>query len=148
MITSIDEIRLIGRVARVDAITFVGSQALQKLTFALAVERRIKGADGQWGALPVFYRVTVLGDRAEQVRDFAPVGDMVQVVGTLEIDPATGTPRIYTSNGQTKVALDVLLSRIEYLGRPENRTQRESREAQSQGVAAGSQRAATGQIDY
>jgi single-strand DNA-binding protein len=95
---------------------FVGRDAESRYTpkgkmvtsFSLGVGDGYKGEDGQYVDRTLWVRVSVWGEKAEQLNGKIKKGMKVRVHGKLTFDEKTGNPRTYESNGVTKASFEMV----------------------------------------
>lgn len=75
------------------------------LTFTVAVNRRAKNADGEWGDSAHFFDVKVLGNRASSLSGILEKGRAVTVLGDL-------VQERWEKDGQKRSALRVLANEV------------------------------------
>ena len=79
---------IIGNACR-DATINYGPSGMAVTRFSVAVNRREKGADGNWGNTAQFFDVTLFGKQAEFAADDVKKGTPVYVLGDLSIEDWT-----------------------------------------------------------
>lgn len=111
--TDINNITLSGRVAQDIKLGYVGnSMAMAK--FSVAVNRSVKGADGQWQDVASFIDVTAWGKAAERLNQTARKGTKLLIVGRIEQQTWTDKQ---TNQQKSKVA--VIADRVELIMIPQ-----------------------------
>jgi single-strand DNA-binding protein len=111
----VDKLFVIGRLGRDPEMRFLPNGDAVT-SFSVATDRRVK-KDGNWEKSTVWYRVSVFGKQAEACNEFLAKGRQVCVEGSLNFDPATGGPRVYTkTNGSTGASFEIQADRVEFLG--------------------------------
>lgn len=71
--------------------------------------------DGQKRKETAWFRVTAWGSLGENCANFLHQGSKVLVEGRLQVDPATGNPRTWESNGKTGASFDVVAFSVLFL---------------------------------
>jgi single-strand DNA-binding protein len=81
-------------------------------SFSLATDRR----EGDAGKVTVWYRITVWEKQAETVNQYLKKGSMVLVEGQLNVDAASGGPRLWTDKeGKTRASFEVTARTVRFL---------------------------------
>lgn len=81
--TDINNITISGRVVQDIKMGYVGNN-MAMAKFSVAVNRSVKGADGQWQDVASFVDVTAWGKTAERLNQTARKGTKVLIVGRIE----------------------------------------------------------------
>ena len=100
---SINRVCISGNLAR-DAEQHGGMCAL-----TVAVNRRERGADGEWTDVASFIDCKILGQRAAKLAGYLTKGTKVAIEGSLRQE------RWETSDGQKRSALRVIVDEIEFM---------------------------------
>lgn len=113
---------LVGNLVRDVEVRYTsGAEAMAVATFTIAVNRMKRGeAD--------FPRIVVFGKQAENCERYMSKGSKVAIEGRIQ------TGGYKKNNGETVYTTDVVANRVEFIGRPENREQREPEHRESQRI--------------
>lgn len=88
-------------------------------TFSVATSRKYTGSNGELVNETVWFRVTTWGKSAETCNQYLKKGSKVLVEGRLTADPATGGPRVFTTQqGQTKSSYEVTANQVRFMSGP------------------------------
>lgn len=82
---SYNKVLLMGNLTRDPETRYTGS-GTAVVNFALAVNERFQGADGQWQERPTFVDVTMFGKRGEAFAKFHTKGKPAFIEGKLRLD--------------------------------------------------------------
>lgn len=124
--TDINNITLSGRITQDIKLGYVGnSMAMAK--FSVAVNRSVKGADGQWQDVASFVDVTAWGKTAERLNQTARKGTKVLIVGRIEQQTWTDKQ---TNQQKSKVA--VIADRVELIAVPQQAQPQYTQQQQAQ----------------
>jgi single-strand DNA-binding protein len=89
--------------------------------FNLATNRAWNDANGQRVKETTWFRVSAWGKTAENCNQFLRKGSKVLVEGRLNIDPATGGPRVYTrQDGSAGSSFEVTAEAVRFLSSRED----------------------------
>lgn len=106
---SINRVQLVGNLTR-DPELRTTSKGTPILHFGLAVNDRVKGADGKWEDRPNFVDCTVFGNRAEPLSRFVAKGQKVAVEGKLRY-------LAWEKDGVKRSKLEVICDEVELMQR-------------------------------
>jgi len=85
--------------------------------FSIAVNRRWNDADGNRQEETMWVRCAAWRGLAENVAKYMKKGRQVLVEGHFVVDPATGSPRIYTkTDGTPGTSFELRCDTVEFLG--------------------------------
>lgn len=85
-------------------------------SFSVATSRQYTSNSGEQVKETVWFRVTTWGKQAETCNQYLKKGSKVLVEGRLTADPATGCPRVYTTNsGENRSSFEVSASTVRFL---------------------------------
>ena len=85
--------------------------------FSVATNRRWTNQDGSRGEETVWFRVSVWRRQAETCNEFLRKGRQVLVEGRMNVDQATGGPRIWTGqDGQPRASYEITAQTVRFLG--------------------------------
>ena len=89
-------------------------------SFSVGSNREFLNAAGQKVKETTWLNVTVWGNMGEACNKYLKKGSKVLVIGTLRPDPATGGPRVWTSNqdGTARANYEVMASYVQFLSTP------------------------------
>lgn len=107
--TDINNITISGRVVQDIKMGYVGNN-MAMAKFSVAVNRSVKGADGQWQDVASFVDVTAWGKTAERLNQTACKGTKVLIVGRIE--QQTWTDK---QTNQKKSKVVVIADRVELI---------------------------------
>ena len=103
MANNLNKVQFIGNLGRDPEMRFTpNGKAVTNIS--VAVNRVWTGQDGQKQKITTWYRVNTWDKRAETINNQLSKGDQVYVEGRLEVDPATGGPKIFTKQDGTASA--------------------------------------------
>lgn len=111
--TDINNITISGRIVQDIKLGYVGDN-MAMVKFSVAVNRSVKGADGQWQDVASFVDVTAWGKTAERLNQTARKGTKVLIVGRIEQQTWTDKQ---TNQQKSKVA--VIADRVELIMIPQ-----------------------------
>ncbi len=84
--------------------------------FSVATSRKYSTSDGQQISETTWFRISAWGKQAEICNEYLRKGSKVLVEGRLRPDPATGGPRIWTSqDGSARASFEVTASTVRFL---------------------------------
>lgn len=124
--TDINNITMSGRIVQDIKLGYVGNN-MAMAKFSVAVNRSVKGADGQWQDVASFIDVTVWGKTAERLNQTARKGTKVLIVGRIEQQTWTDKQ---TNQQKSKVA--VIADRVELITIPQQPQQQYTQPQQAQ----------------
>ncbi len=102
-------------------------------SFSVATNRQYTNNNGEVVKETIWFRVSAWGKQAETCNQYVKKGSKVLVEGRLTADPATGGPRIWTSqDGSSRASFEVSAGTVRFL----------SSRAESEGGSTGSAPAA------
>ena len=107
---TLNKVLLIGNLTRDPELRYIQS-GTAVLDLGLAVNRRVKGADGTWGDEAAFIDVTVWGKQAENCAEYLSKGRSVFVEGYLKLDQWEDK-----KTGDKRSKLKVTADNIQFLG--------------------------------
>lgn len=107
--TDINSIAISGRVVQDIKMGYVGNN-MAMAKFSVAINRSVKGVDGQWQDVASFVDVTVWGKAAERLNQTARKGTKILVVGRIE--QQTWTDK---QTNQQKSKIVVIADRVELI---------------------------------
>lgn len=111
-----EQVMLVGRLGRDPEMRF--TPAGQAVTnFSIAVDRKFTKADGTAISETKWFRIEVWGKMAEACNTYLHKGKLVMVEGRTKVDPETGCPRVYkTEGGDVKAAnLEIVANTVKFL---------------------------------
>ena len=111
--TDINNLTISGRIVQDIKLGYVGNN-MAMAKFSVAVNRSVKGADGQWQDVASFVDATAWGKTAERLNQTARKGTKVLIVGRIEQQTWTDKQ---TNQQKSKVA--VIADRVELLMIPQ-----------------------------
>ncbi len=114
---NLNKVFLMGNVTRDPELRYIQS-GTAVLDLGLAVNRRAKGADGQWKDETAFISVTVWGKQAENCAEYLAKGRPVLVEGHLRMDQWQDK-----KTGEKRSRLCVTAESVQFLGSPAGRGQ-------------------------
>ncbi|MER3515399.1 MAG: single-stranded DNA-binding protein, partial [Chloroflexota bacterium] len=86
-------------------------------SFSVATNERWTDQNGQQQERTIWWRVSVFGRQAEICNQYLAKGRQVLVEGTLQADPNTGGPRIWTKqDGTPSASFEVRARTVRFLG--------------------------------
>ncbi len=98
-------------------------------SFSVATNRQYTNNNGEVVKETIWFRVSAWGKQAETCNQYVKKGSKVLVEGRLTADPATGGPRIWTSqDGSSRASFEVSAGTVRFL----------SSRAESEGGSTGS----------
>jgi len=87
------------------------------VSFSMACNRTWKNDAGEKQKETTWLRCTVWGKQGEAIHQYLTKGKSVLVKGRLQVDPATGGPRMYKkSDGTTATSFEVTADNVRLLG--------------------------------
>ena len=107
---NLNKVLLIGNVTRDPELRYIQS-GTAVLDLGIAVNRRVKGSDGQWTDEAAFIDVTVWGKQAENCAEYLSKGRPVFVEGHLKFDQWEDK-----KTGDKRSKLRVTAERVQFLG--------------------------------
>lgn len=111
MANDLNVVALTGRLTRDSELRYSnGGTAIAK--FSIAVNRRAKGADGQWTDEASFFDCSYFGKGAEGVNQYLNRGTQVAINGSL-------VQSRWEQDGQTRSKVEVMVSSLTLLGSPQ-----------------------------
>jgi single-strand DNA-binding protein len=85
-------------------------------SFSIATNRQYTASDGQQVKETIWFRISAWGRQAETCNQFLHRGSRMLVEGRLNVDPATGAPRIWTRQGGSPgVSFEVTAATVRFL---------------------------------
>ena len=124
--TDINNLTISGRITQDIKLGYVGNN-MAMAKFSVAVNRSVKGADGQWQDVASFIDVTAWGKTAERLNQAARKGTKVLIVGRIEQQTWTDKQ---TSQQKSKVA--VIADRVELIAVPQQAQPQYTQQQQAQ----------------
>jgi single-strand DNA-binding protein len=124
--TDINNLTISGRIVQDIKLGYVGNN-MAMAKFSVAVNRSVKGADGQWQDVASFVDVTAWGKTAEWLNQTARKGTKVLIVGRIEQQACTDKQ---TNQQKSKVA--VIADRVELLMIPQQVQPQQAQPQQAQ----------------
>lgn len=110
---------LVGNLGRDPEMRYTPSGAAVT-NFSMATSERWTGQDNQPQERTIWWRVSVFGKQAEIVNEYLKKGRKVLVEGTINADPKTGNPRLWTGqDGQTHASFELRAQTVKFLDRRE-----------------------------
>jgi single-strand DNA-binding protein len=86
-------------------------------TFNVATNERWTDQNGQQQERTIWWRVSVFGRQAEVCNQYLTKGRQVLVEGTMQADPNTGGPRIWTrQDGTPAASFEVRARMVRFIG--------------------------------
>ena len=86
------------------------------LGFGVAVNERVKNAQGEWEDYPNYIDCVMFGKRAESVSRYLAKGSKVAIEGRLRYSS-------WEKDGQRRSKIEVIVDGLEFMSRPEAQTQ-------------------------
>lgn len=84
--------------------------------FSVATTRTYPGADGQMKKETAWFKVTAWGKMGENCNTYLRKGSKVLVEGRLNIDPATGGPKVFSrQDGSMGASFEITASDVKFL---------------------------------
>ena len=124
--TDINSITISGRIVQDIKLGYVGNN-MAMAKFSVAVNRSVKGSDGQWQDVASFVDVTAWGKTAERLNQTARKGTKVLIVGRIEQQTWTDKQ---TNQQKSKVA--VIADRVELITIPQQAQPQYTQQQQAQ----------------
>src|SRR5512135_1587143 len=85
-------------------------------SFPVASNRKYTSSNGEQVNETIWFRVSAWGKQAETCNQYLKKGSKVLVEGRLTADPATGGPRVWTSqDGSTRASFEVSAQTVRFL---------------------------------
>ena len=85
-------------------------------SFSVAANRQYTASDGQQVKETIWFRISAWGRQAETCNQYLHRGSRVLVEGSLNADPATGAPRIWTrQDGSPGASFEVTAATVRFL---------------------------------
>ena len=118
-----EQLTIIGNLGKEPEMRFTpNGQAVTNLS--VATNRVWNDAQGVQHKETSWFRVTVWGKPAESCNQYLHKGSKVLVVGRLNIDPATGGPRVWTrQDGTAGASFEVTAENVRFLDGASNRNE-------------------------
>lgn len=86
-------------------------------TFSVATNERWTDQNGQQQERTIWWRISVFGRQAEVCNQYLAKGKQVLVEGTMQADPNTGGPRIWTrQDGTPAASFEVRARTVRFIG--------------------------------
>jgi single-strand DNA-binding protein len=105
-------------------------------SFSLATNRGWTKEDGTQVKETAWFRVTVWGKQAETVSTYVHKGSKVLVEGRLNVDPATGGPKVFSrDNGTSGASFDVTAETVRFLDSKGSAPEAEAEPVSSEEIA-------------
>ena len=102
-------------------------------SFSVATNRRWTGSDDEKKEQVTWYKVSVWNKLAETCNQYLTKGRTVLVEGTMEPDPDSGSPRIWTdNNGNPRASYELRAQVVQFLGGTRNDSTSESGDTSSE----------------
>lgn len=80
----------------------------------------------------LWWKAVLFGKRAEKLSPFLKKGSAVVIFGEVQGDPATGNPKLWTSNsGETKASFEMMISEVWLTGKPSENSKVEGKAQQA-----------------
>ena len=112
MANDLNVVAVTGRLTRDSELRYSnGGMAIAK--FSIAVNRRAKGADGQWADEASFFDCSMFGKAAEGVNQYLNKGTHVAINGELRQNR-------WEQDGQTRSKVEVMVNSLTLLGSPQD----------------------------
>ena len=124
--TDINNLTISGRIVQDIKLGYVGNN-IAVAKFSVAVNRSVKGADGQWQDVASFVDVTAWGKTAERLNQTARKGTKVLIVGRIE--QQTWTDK---QTNQQKSKVVVIADRVELITIPQQAQPQYTQQQQAQ----------------
>lgn len=103
-----------GRVASIEMRYTPTGQAV--VNMSIPVNRTYKSAQGEKMKETMWVRTTAWGSLAETCNQYLKKGSLILVEGRLNVDPATGGPRVYTrQDGTSGASFEVTAEAVRFL---------------------------------
>ena len=106
----VNRVLLAGRVTRDVAVRYTTNQ-VPVVTFTVAFNRPVKGADGAWSEMASFVNVLASGRLAEQCGERLRKGSALYLEGRLQ------SRRFETASGQKRSVLEIKADQVQFLDR-------------------------------
>jgi single-strand DNA-binding protein len=85
-------------------------------SFSIAVNETYTNNNGEKVKKTIWFRITAWGKQAEICNQYLKKGRMVLVEGTMNADPSTGGPRVFTrQDGTTGASFEVTAQTVRFL---------------------------------
>jgi single-strand DNA-binding protein len=106
---------IVGNVGRDPEMRYTpGGQAVT--SFSVATNRQYTNNNGETVKETIWFRVSAWGKTGEVCNQYLKKGSKVLVEGRLTADPATGGPRVWTSqDGSTRASFEVSAQTVRFL---------------------------------
>jgi len=86
-------------------------------SFSVATNEKWNDQSGQLQERTTWWRVSVFGKQAEACNQYLSKGRQVLVEGTMQVDPASGGPRIWTrQDGTPAASFELRALNVRFLG--------------------------------
>lgn len=114
---SYSELTIVGHVGKDVEMRYAPSgQAVTN--FSVAESRKFKTGSGEDVEYTVWYRIVAWGKLGEVCKEYLEKGMQVLVIGQLEPDRATGSPKIFSrQNGESGASYEVRANKVLFLGK-------------------------------
>ena len=87
------------------------------VNFSVATNRRWSNQDGSSGEETIWFRVSAWRRLAETCNQYLQKGRQVLVEGRLNVDSATGGPRVWTGqDGNPRASFEITANTVKFLG--------------------------------
>ncbi|GAB4522727.1 MAG: single-stranded DNA-binding protein [Anaerolineales bacterium] len=109
------QVTIIGNLGRDPELRYTPSgQAVTSLS--VASNRQYTASNGEKVKETIWWKVSVWGKQAEVVNQYLRRGSKVLVIGRMNPDPATGSPRIWTrQDGTAGASFEVTAEQVRFL---------------------------------
>lgn len=88
-------------------------------SFSVASSRNYTAGNGEQVKETIWFRVSTWGKTAEICNQYLKKGSKVLIEGRLTPDKATGSPRVYESNGKHGASFEVNAQTVRFLSKTE-----------------------------
>ena len=109
----INSVVLNGRCVRDTELKYTNS-GTAVANFSIAVNRRAKGANGEWGEEPNFFDCAMWGKRAEALSQYITKGKQISIRGELK-------QQRWESEGQKRSKVQIEVADLQLLGRQDGK---------------------------
>lgn len=113
-------VQLIGFVGKDAEMRYTpGGQAVT--TFNIATTKKWDSNEGEKKEQTIWWKVTAWGAKAEIANNYFKKGTQLFIEGSMNVDPVTGSPRIWTAqDGTPRVNLELTMNEFRFLDRKGN----------------------------
>jgi single-strand DNA-binding protein len=117
---TVAEITIIGRLGRDPEMRYLPS-GKAVTNFNIATDREWKDASGQKVKETTWFKIATFDKQAENCHEYLKKGNQVYIKGRLNVDSATGGPKIWTrQDGSAGSNFDVTAHEVKFLSNKQN----------------------------